>query len=74
MDLTAATVVYCFLVAALYLGLWLYYDHRDHARFEVERRKTSFHCVKCDHIYSAPGEIGLSVCPRCGHENAKLRF
>ncbi len=73
-DLTVATVVYGLLVAALFLGLWLYYDRRDHRRFERERRKTTFHCIRCDHLYTARASVELSPCPRCGHENARLKF
>ncbi len=74
LDLTTAAVLYCTLVAGLFLGLWLYYDRRDHARFEVERRKTIFHCIRCDALYSAPTGTELAHCPRCGHENSRLRF
>lgn len=73
-DLTLATVVYCLLVAVFFLALWIYYDRRDHARFEAERRKTTFHCVRCDHIYAARGRVDAARCPDCGHENGRLRF
>lgn len=72
-ELTTAVVAYCGLVAALYLGLWLYYDRRDRARFEGVRRKHAFHCVRCNHLYAA--SVGhTSACPRCGYENERLRF
>jgi hypothetical protein len=73
-ELATATVIYCAIVAAVFLVLWFYYDHRDHQRFELERRKTTFHCVRCDAIYPAPGRVELSPCPKCGHENSRLRF
>ena len=47
-ELTTAAVIYCVLVAAVFLGLWLYYDRRDHRRFERERRKIVFHCIRCN--------------------------
>jgi uncharacterized paraquat-inducible protein A len=74
LELTSATVVYCALVAGVFLGLWLYYDRRDHARFEVERRKTTFHCIRCDALYTAPAGSDLAKCSRCSHENTRLRF
>ena len=74
LPLTLAVVVYCLLVAAIFLGLWLYYDRREHARFELERRKATFHCIRCDALYSAPGGTELAKCPRCAHENTRLRF
>ena len=73
-DLTTATVIYCVLVAVVFLALWLYYDRRDHRRFELERRKTVFHCIRCDTLYTALGGTELCKCPKCGHENARLRF
>lgn len=73
-DFTTATVIYCGFVAAAFLGLWTFYDRRDHRRFELERRKRTFHCIRCDKIYSAPGGAELSPCPQCGHENTRLRF
>jgi hypothetical protein len=73
-DPTIAAVIYCTLVAAVFLGLWLYYDRRDHARFERERRRTVFHCIRCDCLYGAPVQTEIAACPRCGHENSRLRF
>ncbi len=73
-EFTTATVIYCALVAVLFVGLWLYYDRRDHQRFELERRKTTFHCVRCDALYSAPDGTELCRCPKCSHENVRLRF
>ncbi len=73
-DLTTGAVLYCVLLAVGFLVLWLYYDRRDHRRFERERRKTTFHCIRCDQLYTAPVGTELSPCPRCAHENTRLRF
>jgi hypothetical protein len=73
-DLTTAAVIYCTLVALVFLWLWLWYDRRDHRRFELERRKTTFHYIRCDALYSAPPGTALCKCPKCGHENSRLRF
>jgi hypothetical protein len=73
-DLTTGAVIYCVLVAAVFLGLWLWYDRRDHRRFELERRKTTFHCIRCDALYTAPSGTELAACPKCGHQNSRLRF
>ena len=73
-DLTTAAVLYCVIVAVAFIGLWLWYDRRDHLRFERERRKTTFHCIRCDALYSAPSGTELAKCPKCGHENARLKF
>ncbi|HVS51400.1 MAG TPA: hydrogenase nickel incorporation protein HypA [Opitutaceae bacterium] len=74
LDLTAVAAVYCVLVAAVFLTLWLWYDRRDHRRFELERRKTTFHCIRCDALYTAPSGAELCKCPKCGHENVRLKF
>lgn len=73
-DFTSGVVFYCVLVAATFLGLWHYYDRRDYRRFERERRKTTFHCIRCDQIYTASLGAELSKCPRCTHENTRLKF
>ncbi|MCF3650744.1 hydrogenase nickel incorporation protein HypA [Synoicihabitans lomoniglobus] len=73
-DLTTASVAFCLVTAAFFLGLWIYYDRRDHARFEAERRKTIFHCIRCDHVYPGRGKLHESLCPECGQKNGRLRF
>lgn len=73
-DLTTAAVIYCVLVGVVFLGLWLWYDRRDHQRFERERRRTTFHCIRCSAVYTGPTHTELLRCPRCGHENSRLRF
>jgi ribosomal protein L37AE/L43A len=73
-ELTTATIVYCVIVAGLFVGVWLWYDRRDYRRFERERRRTTFHCIRCDALYSAPFGTELCKCPKCGHENARLKF
>ena len=73
-DLPVAAVVYCLLVAIVFLSLWLWYDRRDHRRFEGERRKATFHCIRCDCLYTTTTGADLAKCPRCGHENTRLKF
>lgn len=73
-EFHTAALVYCFLVAALFLALWFYYDRRDHRRFERERRKITFHCIRCDRLYAAPTGTEPCPCPKCGHPNTRLRF
>lgn len=73
-DLPVIAALYCAVVAVVFLGLWLYYDRREHNRFELERRKVTFHCIRCDQLYVACAGTELHQCPRCGHENARLKF
>ncbi|OHE83654.1 MAG: hydrogenase nickel incorporation protein HypA [Verrucomicrobia bacterium RIFCSPLOWO2_12_FULL_64_8] len=74
MDLSFATVVYCLLVLVFFSAAWLYYDRRDHAFYEAERRRITFHCIRCDHLYTARAGAATAACPRCGHENTRLKF
>ncbi|OIR07398.1 hypothetical protein GALL_103560 [mine drainage metagenome] len=74
-SLTTGAVLFCVFVGLFFLVLWLYYDRRDHRMFEGERRKTAFHCIRCDTLYSAKAGVGETCpCPKCGHMNARLRF
>lgn len=73
-DLTAAAVLYCAIIAIVFMVLWLWYDRRDHQRFEGDRRRTTFHCIRCDHLYAAPAGTEVQRCPKCGHENGRLKF
>ena len=70
----ALIALYCFLVGAGFLGLWRFYDRRDHRSFERSKRKVTFHCIRCDRLYAAPEGNELCDCPACGHRNARLRF
>ncbi|OAM87204.1 hydrogenase nickel incorporation protein HypA [Termitidicoccus mucosus] len=74
MDLVTIVVIYCFLVAALFLAMWIFYDRRDYALFDHERRKSTFLCVRCEHLYAAAGSPEECPCPKCGHENARLKY
>jgi len=74
MGLQIVSFIYCLFVATVFIGLWLYYDRRDHARFEGERRRTSFCCVRCQKLYVLRGEVENGTCPKCGQENIRLRF
>ena len=74
LDLTSAVVVYLTLLGLMLLGLWFYYDRREHARFEVDRRKATFHCIRCGQLYAAKTGTETAACPRCGHTNTRLKF
>ena len=74
LDPTFGAFLYSALVTGFFLALWFYYDRRDHALYETERRKTVFHCIRCDKLYTVKRGTELSPCPRCGHENTRLKF
>jgi hypothetical protein len=73
-EIPVAVGLYCAFVAAAFLSLWLYYDGRDRRWLEGERRRTTFSCIRCDRLYTAGGVAELCPCPRCGHQNSRLRF
>jgi hypothetical protein len=70
------------LIAVLYAGAglvvvavaWLYFDRRDRQFFDLTRRRTTFHCLKCGHVYAQARADDVCPCPRCGHENPRLHF
>ena len=74
MPLLTAVVVCCLLTAALFLGLWFYYDHRDNSLFERARRKTTFFCIHCGTIYTKRGQRDEFPCPKCARKNSRLKF
>ncbi|MDQ5977555.1 MAG: hypothetical protein QG602_527 [Verrucomicrobiota bacterium] len=71
---TIDVVVYGFLVLGVVGFLWIYYDRRDRAFYDAERRKITFHCIRCDHLYTEKQGTDTAVCPKCGHENVRLKF
>lgn len=73
-ELNTAAFVYCAVLVAGFLALGYFYDRRDHLRFERERRKTTFLCIRCEQLFTAPRALELCRCPRCGHENTRLKF
>jgi Zn finger protein HypA/HybF involved in hydrogenase expression len=74
MDLALGAVVYSLLALGFFFGVWIYYDRRDHALYDTERRKVTFHCIRCGQLYTAKSGTETAACPRCGHTNARLKF
>ncbi len=73
-QFTLEILLYGLVVLGPFVALWWAYDRRDRRFYDEGRRKISFHCIRCDRLYTAPGGADLCKCPRCGHENARLRF
>ncbi|MBA4137394.1 MAG: hydrogenase nickel incorporation protein HypA [Opitutus sp.] len=61
------------LVLGVFLALWLYTDRRDRALY-AGRRKITFHCIRCDHLYTQPPGTDTAPCPKCNHVNTRLKF
>ncbi len=74
MDLTFGAFVFCLVVVGVFFALWFYYDRRDHALYEVERRRFTFHCIRCDKLYTVKRGAEVAPCPRCGYQNTRLKF
>jgi hypothetical protein len=51
-DFTLHVVLYGLSVLGVFGALWIYYDRRDRAFYDRQRRKISFHCIRCDHLYT----------------------
>lgn len=65
-----------FLVAGLLMfsGVAIYYDRRDRAYYDGQRRCHVHHCVKCGKLYTSNETDALVACPDCGLKNSALRF
>jgi len=74
LDFSFLVVLLVGVGIALMTGLWLYYDRRDRQIFDRTRQRTTYHCLKCNQVYTAEPQAGLVSCPRCGHQNPRLHF
>jgi len=73
-SLTLPVILYGLLVIGLIGALWMYYDRRDRSFYDAERRKVTFHCIRCDHLYMEKVGVPTAACPKCGHVNTRLKF
>lgn len=73
-QFTFEVLLYGFIVLGLFGFLWFWSERRDRVYFEAGRRKISFHCIRCDHLYTQPAGTETASCPRCGHVNTRLKF
>lgn len=73
-DLTFYVILYGLLVFGMFLALWAYSDRRDRVLYDVQRRKISFHCIRCNHLYTEKAGTETAACPKCSHGNVRLKF
>jgi hypothetical protein len=73
-DFTVGVLVYALLVLGLFGFLWVYYDRRDRTMYDAERRKITFHCIRCNTLYAEKSGSATAPCPKCGHVNVRLKF
>ncbi len=67
-------LLYGLCVVGLFVALWFYYDRRDRSFYDAGRRKISFHCIRCNHLYTQSAGTETASCPKCGHVNVRLKF
>ena len=73
-DFTLDVVLYGLLVLGVFGFMWVYYDRRDRAFYDRQRRKITFHCIRCDHLYTQKVDTDTAPCPKCSHPNTRLKF
>lgn len=73
-SITYDIAIYGLLVSGLFGFLWVFYDRRDRAYYDAERRKVTFHCIRCDQLYMEKLQTDMAPCPKCGHPNTRLKF
>ena len=73
-DFTLDVVLYGLLVFGVFGFLWIYYDRRDRAFYDAERRRITFHCIRCDTLYTEKTGTATASCPKCSHVNTRLKF
>jgi hypothetical protein len=73
-SFTFPVIFYGLLVIGVIGFLWVYYDRRDRTFYDAQRRKITFHCIRCDHLYLEKVGAETAACPKCGHVNTRLKF
>ncbi|MBI3885828.1 MAG: hydrogenase nickel incorporation protein HypA [Opitutae bacterium] len=73
-DFTLDVLLYGLLVFGLFGFLWFYYDRRDRRLYDAGRRRITFHCIRCDTLYTEKIGTATAPCPKCTHVNTRLKF
>ena len=74
LNFTVDVIVYGLLALGLFFVLWVYYDRRDRAFYDAGRKKITFHCIRCNTLYTESAGTDTAPCPKCGHKNVRLKF
>ncbi len=61
------------LLGVFALAAWVL-SRRQRVAYERLARTATFHCMRCDSVYTADADSDLQPCPKCGYKNTKLRF
>ncbi|HET7535440.1 MAG TPA: hydrogenase nickel incorporation protein HypA [Candidatus Didemnitutus sp.] len=73
-NFTLDVVLYGLAVLGLFGALWVYYDRRDRATYDAGRKKITFHCIRCNSLYTEVAGTTTAPCPKCSHVNVRLKF
>jgi hypothetical protein len=73
-DFTLDVTLYAVVVLGFFVFLWVYYDRRDRSMYDAERRKITFHCIRCNTLFTEKAGTATAPCPKCGHVNVRLKF
>ena len=49
-------------------------SRRRNKAYEKLARTATFHCLRCDSVYTGEADSELRSCPKCGYKNTRLRF
>ncbi len=74
LSYTLDVLIYGSALIGVFGFLWVYYDRRDRGFYEVQRRRVTFHCIRCDNLYTGAINAETVPCPKCGHQNVRLKF
>ena len=61
------------LLSAFGAAAWII-SRRQNKSYEKIARTSTFHCLHCDSVYTAPFGKDIMECPNCGYKNPKLKF
>lgn len=50
------------------------FSRRQRKAYEKLAKTETFHCLRCDAVYTAPAGSESQDCPQCGYKNPKLKF
>lgn len=67
----AVIIVAVLLVTGVYAGIL---SRKRRKEYERLARTETFHCLRCDSVYTGPAGTETKECPACGYKNPKLKF
>lgn len=74
MGLDVLVALFVFAGLLFLMGIWLFYDRRDKAYYDLVRVRHVHNCVKCGSLYQSREQEKAVACPNCGQVNGRLRF